>query len=73
VYNIKNSYKQRPFITVFFNVAKTFYYLKTNIRGIKILVHGPYDRHGRSRSLILRIGDVSFISYDSFILYDIIQ
>lgn len=40
---------------------------------MKIIVHGPYDRHGRSRSLILRIGDVSFISYDSFIIYDLIQ
>ena len=73
IYHIKNSYKQRPFITVFFNILKTFYYLKTHIRGIRVLVHGPYDRHGRSRTLLFRLGNVSFISYDSFIFYDLIQ
>jgi hypothetical protein len=73
IYHLKNFYKQRPFLNVFFNVIKAFYYLKTHIRGVKVLVHGPYDRHGRSRTLLFRVGDVSFTSYNSFIMYDLMQ
>lgn len=73
VYQVKRSYKQRPFLNVLFNLLRFIYYFKTNIYGIKVLVHGPYDRHGRSRTLLFRIGTVSLTSYRSFILYDTIQ
>jgi len=73
LYQIKISYKQRPFLTIIFIILRTLYYLKTHIRGIRVIVHGPYDRHGRSRTLLFRIGDLAYTSYSSFILYDLIQ
>jgi hypothetical protein len=73
IYQVKRSYKQRPFLNILFNLLKFLYYIKTNIYGIKVLVHGPYDRHGRSRTILFRLGTVSLTSYNSFILYDTAQ
>lgn len=73
VYHLTTIFKQRKEIVNLFNILRVLYYYKRNIRGIKILVNGPYDRHGRSRHLILKIGDISLTEYKSYIMYDAIQ
>jgi hypothetical protein len=73
VYHLTEKYKQKRTIISLFNLLRVLYYYKLNIRGIKILVNGPYDRHGRSRHLVLKIGDISLTEYRSYIMYDSIQ
>lgn len=73
VYHLTEMYKQKRTIIHLFNLLRALYYYKLNIRGIKILVSGPFDRHGRSRYLVLKIGDISLTEYRSYIMYDSIQ
>lgn len=73
VYHLTKCRKQKRVIIHLFNLLRKIYFFKRTIRGIKILINGPYDRHGRSRHLVLKIGDISLIEYRSYIMYDSIQ
>jgi len=55
------------------NTIRTMYFLKANMRGVKILVHGTFDRHGRSQTFVECLGCIAYLEYSAFILYDSIQ
>lgn len=58
IYNIINLYRA------------IYYYKQTQIHGIKILMHGTYDRHGRTRKFIYLIGKFKISSINLPILFD---
>jgi len=73
VYHLTRTFYQTNILTEFFNTLRILYYYKLNIRGIKILINGPIDRHGRSRHLVLQIGDLGISEYTTQVIYDSIQ
>jgi hypothetical protein len=73
IYHVKAAYKQLGFIYALLNSLRVMYFLKANIRGIKVLVHGTFDRHGRSQTFVKRLGSIAYLEYRAFILYDSIQ
>ena len=73
LYSVKLNFKQTPASTILFYVLNLFYVLRYNIRGIRLLASGPVDRHGRTRQVNFKVGDVGVISYSAFVIYDAIQ
>ncbi len=58
---------------MFINLVESLYRLKDTIQGVKIVVAGPFNRHGRTHLFYYHLGFVVFNSYDSRILYDMVH
>ena len=71
--HVVRKYTQFKYAAIFFNVLRKLYFLKRNIRAIKVLVNGPYNRHGRTHFRILKIGELALSQSQSCVLYDAIQ
>ena len=71
--HVVRKYKQLKYAKVFFNVLRKLYFLKRNIRAIKVLVNGPYNRHGRTHFSVLKIGELALSQSQSCVVYDAIQ
>lgn len=70
---VTRKYRQFKYAAMLFNTLRKFYFYKRNIRAIKILVNGTYNRHGRTHFKILRIGDLALADRNACIMYDAIQ
>jgi len=59
---------------IFYNFAdilQKFYILKRHIiKGIKFALQGVYNRHGRAKLWVWEVGDISYITQRSLILFD---
>ena len=75
VYHIKRTFKRHgATMQIIINVLRTIFFLKPYFKGFKIMIKGPFDRHGRSRKLLLHLGHMGFSKYMSHpILYDMIH
>lgn len=71
--HVVRKYKQFKYAELFFNILRKLYFYKRNIRAIKVLINGPYNRHGRTHFRILRIGDLALSQSQSCVMYDAIQ
>lgn len=71
--HIVKKYRQFKYAELFFNILRKLYFYKRNIRAIKVLITGPYNRHGRTRSRIFKIGDLALSQTQSCVMYDAIQ
>ena len=53
------------------DILSKFYWLKRGtVRGVKLLLHGVYNRHGRTRVWSWQVGEINFTSDKSLIFYD---
>jgi len=73
IFHIKTEYKQQKRINHFFYILNFWYNTKENFKGVKIIVHGPFNRHGRTQIFLWSAGTLVFTRYDSLFLYDTIQ
>lgn len=71
--HIVKKYKQFPYAELFFNILRKLYFYKRNVRAIKVLINGPYNRHGRTHFRVLKIGDLALSQSQSCVMYDVIQ
>lgn len=60
-------------LKLFFNILRRIFYYKTEIRGIRLLVTGVFDQHGRTRWRLFTLGFMRFIEEDMELYYDAIQ
>lgn len=71
--HVVRKYKQFKYAELFFNILRKLYFYKRNIRAIKVLINGPYNRHGRTHFRVLKIGDLALSQSQSCVMYDAIQ
>lgn len=71
--HVVKKYEQFKHAELFFNILRKLYFYKRNIRSIKVLINGPYNRHGRTHARILKIGDLALSQSQSCVMYDAIQ
>lgn len=71
--HVVRKYEQFKHAELFFNILRKLYFYKRNIRAIKVLINGPYNRHGRTHARILKIGDLAISQSQSCVIYDAIQ
>ena len=68
---VAQSERQKKFFYNFADILKKFAVLKRGtIRGIKLILNGVYDRHGRTRIWVWQVGKISVMSERSLISYD---
>jgi len=70
-YFLINKKKQKKFLYNIINTYRALYYYKQNtIHGIQFLMHGTFDRHGRTRKFLYLIGKFKISSITLPILFD---
>lgn len=71
--HVVKKYRQFKYAELFFNILRKLYFYKRNIRAIKVLINGPYNRHGRTHFRVFKIGDLALSQSQSCVMYDAIQ
>ncbi len=71
--HVVRAYNQYKHAEIFFNILRHIYFFKRNIRAIKVLINGTYNRHGRTHFRIFKIGDLVYTRHNACIMYDAIQ
>lgn len=71
--HVVKKYNQFKHAEFFFNILRKLYFYKRNIRAIKVLINGPYNRHGRTHFRVFKIGDLALSQSQSCVMYDAIQ
>jgi hypothetical protein len=54
-------------------VLKLIYYVNPILSNIRLQIHGPFNRHGRSQFRISRIGSINLNTLKYITMYDYIQ
>lgn len=73
VVHLLTAFKHLKYILLFINLLERLYAIKENVQGVKLLIRGPYDRHGRTRLYYHTIGYIILTSYDTQVVYDMIH
>jgi hypothetical protein len=71
--HVVRKYRQFKYAELFFNILRKLYFYKRNIRAIKVLLNGPYNRHGRTHFRVFRLGDLALSQSQSCVMYDAMQ
>ena len=70
-YYLQSSYKHKKHIFDVKQLLLKNYCLNPQIQGVKLIIKGPFERHGRTQTFVQRIGKIkSFNNYDNCFLYD---
>jgi len=63
-WHLQRQFKHKKHIWIILTFLKNFYFLKPQILGIKLLIKGPFDKHGRTRTFLKQVGVIkSFTNY----------
>jgi hypothetical protein len=70
-WHLQGHFKHKKHMWTILTIFKNFYFLKPQILGIKLLIKGPFDKHGRTRTFLKQIGVIkSFTNYNFQFVYD---
>lgn len=73
IYHVKSAFEQKKFYYMLIHALRFIFLYKLNIKGIKLTLKGPFERHGRSRVFVSKLGHIACMTYSSFVIYDSIQ
>lgn len=73
VHHIKHTVVQKPIIRLFINILRLIYFYRGHIKGVRLLIHGTVDRHGRTKTLVYDLGIVSVATVGTTIIFETIQ
>jgi len=70
---VVRQFKQLRHAKLLFNVLRQCYFYKRNICAIRVLINGPYNRHGRTHCKMFHIGNLAISNMHSCVMYDAVQ